>query len=47
MLLWLYLAALALLVGAEINCVIEHAAPHGKSKGQKVSPQSAPGEETA
>jgi membrane protein len=46
-LLWLYVAALALLVGAEVNCVIEHAAPHGKSKGQKVSPQSAPGEETA
>jgi membrane protein len=35
MMLWLYLAALALLVGAEINCVIEHAAPHGKEPGQK------------
>ncbi|MHB1422750.1 MAG: YihY/virulence factor BrkB family protein [Gemmataceae bacterium] len=38
MMLWLYLAALALLVGAEVNCVIEHAAPHGKSPGQKESP---------
>lgn len=37
MMLWLYLAALALLVGAEINCVIEHAAPHGKSPGEKES----------
>jgi membrane protein len=39
MLLWLYLAALALLVGAEINCVIEHAAPHGRAPGQKQAPQ--------
>jgi membrane protein len=38
MMLWLYLAALALLVGAEINCVIEQAAPHGRSLGQKESP---------
>jgi membrane protein len=30
LLLWLYLAALALLVGAEINCVIAHAATRGK-----------------
>ncbi len=37
LLLWLYLAALALLVGAEINCVIAHAAPRGKVPGQKVS----------
>jgi len=34
MLLWLYIASLALLVGAEINSVIEHAAPHGRSPGQ-------------
>jgi membrane protein len=39
MLLWLYLAALALLIGAEINCVIEHAAPHGRAPGQKTAPQ--------
>ena len=30
LLLWLYLAALALLVGAEINCVIAHVATRGK-----------------
>ncbi len=42
MMLWLYLAALALLVGAEINCVIEHAAPHGKSLGQKERPPIPP-----
>ncbi|HZV04000.1 MAG TPA: YihY/virulence factor BrkB family protein [Gemmataceae bacterium] len=35
MMLWLYLAALALLVGAEVNSVIEQAAPHGKAHGQK------------
>lgn len=38
MMLWLYLASLALLVGAEINCIIEHAAPHGRSPGQKEAP---------
>jgi len=39
LLLWLYLAALALLVGAEINCVIAHATSQGKVSGEKVSPQ--------
>jgi membrane protein len=33
-LLWLYAAALALLTGAEINCVIEQATPGGGSIGQ-------------
>lgn len=38
MMLWLYVAALTLLVGAEINCVIEQAAPHGRAPGQKETP---------
>jgi membrane protein len=38
-LFWLYLASLALLLGAEINAVIEHAAPHGKEQGQKSQPR--------
>jgi membrane protein len=38
MMLWMYLAALALLVGAEVNAVIEHAAPHGREPGQKEAP---------
>lgn len=42
LMLWFYLAALALLVGAEVNCVIEHAAPHGKSPGQKENPPILP-----
>jgi membrane protein len=37
-LLWLYLVALTLLIGAEVNSVIEQASPHGKPRGQKVSP---------
>jgi membrane protein len=37
--LWLYLAATALLVGAEVNCVIEHAAPHGRASGERAVPQ--------
>lgn len=40
LLLWLYLAALALLVGVEINCVIAHAASRGKFLGQKVAPRN-------
>jgi membrane protein len=36
--LWFYLAALALLTGAEINSVIEHAAPDGKAPGEKETP---------
>lgn len=38
MMLWMYLAALALLVGAEINSVIEYAAPHGRAPGQREAP---------
>jgi membrane protein len=40
LLLWLYLAALSLLVGAEVNCVIAHAAPHGSAIGQAIGPQA-------
>jgi membrane protein len=47
MMLWLYLAALALLVGAEINCVIEHAAPHGRAPGQKKTPHAEAATEPA
>jgi membrane protein len=42
MMLWFYLAGLALLVGAEINSVIEHAAPHGRAPGQKEVPRDLP-----
>ncbi len=39
-LLWLYTAALALLVGAEVNCVIGHAAPRGRRHpGEKIALQ--------
>jgi membrane protein len=37
-LLWFYLVALMLLIGAEVNSIIEQAAPHGKERGEKVSP---------
>jgi membrane protein len=40
LLLWLYVAALALLIGAEINGVIVHAA-HGSTPGQFGSPPTA------
>jgi membrane protein len=38
LLLWLYLAALALLIGAEINCVIARAALYAKVPGQAPAP---------
>jgi membrane protein len=43
MLLWLYVASLALLLGAEVNTAIEHAAPHGREKGHKSAPQARAG----
>ena len=41
LMLWFYLSALAVLVGAEMNAEIEHASAHGKDPGEKV-----PGEKT-
>src|SRR4051812_22084623 len=36
LMLWFYVSALAVLVGAELNAEIEHASPHGKDPGEKV-----------
>jgi membrane protein len=36
LMLWFYVSALAVLVGAEINAEIEHASPYGKEPGEKV-----------
>lgn len=36
LLLWFYVSALAVLVGAELNAEIEHASPYGKDPGEKV-----------
>jgi membrane protein len=37
LMLWFYLSALAVLVGAEVNAEIEHASPYGKDPGEKVA----------
>ena len=36
LMLWFYISALAILLGAELNAEIEHASPHGKDPGEKV-----------
>ena len=36
LMLWFYVSALAVLVGAELNAEIEHASPYGKEPGEKV-----------
>jgi membrane protein len=33
--LWMWISALVILVGAEINAVIEHRSPEGKRTGAK------------
>jgi membrane protein len=38
-LLWFYMSALAILLGAELNAEIEHASPWGKDPGEKVPGQ--------
>jgi membrane protein len=38
-LLWFYMSALAILLGAELNAEIEHASPWGKEPGEKVPGQ--------
>jgi membrane protein len=37
LMLWFYVSALAVLVGAELNAEIEHASPYGKDPGEKVA----------
>ena len=39
LMLWFYLSGLVILVGAEMNAVIEHASPYGKEPGEKVPGQ--------
>jgi membrane protein len=36
LMLWFYLSALVVLIGAEMNAEIEHASPYGKEPGEKV-----------
>jgi len=37
LMLWFYVSALAVLIGAEMNAEIEHASPYGKEPGEKVA----------
>jgi membrane protein len=39
LMMWFYLSAVAILIGAEFNAEIEHASPHGKAPGEKVAGQ--------
>jgi membrane protein len=36
LMLWFYMTAVAILLGAEMNAEIEHASPYGKDEGEKV-----------
>lgn len=42
LLLWLYLSSAAILIGGEVNAVIEHASRSGKAKGSKVQRSDVP-----
>ncbi len=42
MLLWMWISSQVILLGAEINAVIEHRSPEGKSPGQKRPGQGGP-----
>lgn len=39
-LIWMYLSSLTVLIGAEVNAIIEHASPKGKTKGERELPHS-------
>jgi len=39
LLLWLYLAGLVILLGSEVNALLEHYNPAGKNKGEKTEPE--------
>ncbi len=41
LMLWLYITGLVILLGSEINALVEHYRPEGKNKGEKTQP-SAP-----
>lgn len=34
-LFWMYLSSITVLLGAEVNAIVEHASPHGKPKGER------------
>lgn len=38
LMLWFYIAGLVLLLGSEINALVEHYSPKGKQKGEKTEP---------
>ena len=43
LMLWLYIAGLVILVGSEVNVLVEHYAPAGKVKGERVEGDAAAG----
>ena len=42
LLLYFYISSAVLLLGAELNAVIEHHLPHGKDEGQRTFAQAEP-----